>query len=229
MSVFFCDNMPAKTFINKQGRSKLSALHREATKIFNWSEKSLLSIQAEHIKGFLKNQADWLSRQMTQEGEWSLREELFQQISNRFGQCLVDLIVSPANHQHNQLFMRFFHLMAEVMKALTSLWPKPCCLPSCPFWHYPGFSERSSNNEQSNGPFLVTQAVVLDCTTVVCGASLEVTRITRHAISGPPLASVTRLAALKPLGCWEETLPYWLPENNPHSIQYILESIRMLI
>nr|XP_056700699.1 complement factor H-like [Euleptes europaea] len=93
------DNISAKAHINKEGGSRSSSLHAEATAILSWAEKHLASLRVEHIKGEMNTQADWLSCQQVDEAEWALKREVFLQIVERFGLPLVDVFTSHKNHQ----------------------------------------------------------------------------------------------------------------------------------
>lgn len=67
------DNISAKAHINKQEGSRSLGLHKEFLKLFSWAEKHILSIRAEHIKVVDNVEADWLSREYMDPGEWSLK------------------------------------------------------------------------------------------------------------------------------------------------------------
>nr|XP_056702553.1 UPF0606 protein KIAA1549 homolog [Euleptes europaea] len=118
------DNTTTKAHINKQGGTRSSSLHLEAIAIFSWAQIHLKSIRAEQIKGALNIQADWLSRQTVDEGEWSLDHDAFQLIISKFGIPQVDLFASDTNAKLPRFYTRYVHQSAEGTDALTSPWPK---------------------------------------------------------------------------------------------------------
>nr|XP_056713104.1 RNA-binding protein 33 [Euleptes europaea] len=118
------DNTTTKAHLNKQEGTRSSTLHREAVKLFRWAQFKVLSIRAEHIKGALNVEADWLSRQQVNEGEWSLDQDSFRLITQKFGLPEVDLFTSSDNSKLPRFFSRFFHPDAERIDALLSPWPR---------------------------------------------------------------------------------------------------------
>lgn len=45
------DNILAKAYLNNQGGSRFSTLHREVIRILTWEEKNLALVIVEHIQG----------------------------------------------------------------------------------------------------------------------------------------------------------------------------------
>lgn len=72
----------AKTYLNKQGKSRFIALHREAAKFLVWAKKNLSSIRAKHVRVTANIQTDWLRWQTIQEGELMLKKEVFTNFSS---------------------------------------------------------------------------------------------------------------------------------------------------
>lgn len=114
------DNIAAKAYVNNQDGLKSSALQKEAMKVLKWLESHLLNIRAEHIKGTVDIQADWLSKEIMAPSEWSLWRDLFKLIQGTLGSLAVDLFASHTNHQLPRFFTRYFHHKAEAIDAVTS-------------------------------------------------------------------------------------------------------------
>lgn len=113
------DNIFAKAYLNKQVSSRSSMFQKDVIKILAWSKRNLASLKTERIKGSINVQVDWLSRKTIQEGDWSLRKDLFQLITFHLDLLLMDLFASPCNHQLSQYFTRFFHPKVAAADALT--------------------------------------------------------------------------------------------------------------
>lgn len=62
-----------------------------------------------YIRGTINVHADWGSRVTIQEGEWSLKREIFLFIFQRLGNSAVDLFAPAQNHQQPRFFTRYFH------------------------------------------------------------------------------------------------------------------------
>ncbi|XP_013916518.1 PREDICTED: ETS translocation variant 4-like [Thamnophis sirtalis] len=99
------DNVAAH--VNRQGSTHSKALRDEALRLGNWAEKHLPSIRAEHISETENHQADWLSRETIDNGEWQLHPLIFHQICKRFGHPTVDLFATPQNAQLPEFVSRF--------------------------------------------------------------------------------------------------------------------------
>ncbi|CAN2390590.1 hypothetical protein PRIEUP_LOCUS627, partial [Pristimantis euphronides] len=67
------DNMTAVALLRNQGATKHPALQALALKIFMWAEKVVRSISAIHLRG--SKEADFLSRNKIDPGEWSLKQQ----------------------------------------------------------------------------------------------------------------------------------------------------------
>ncbi|XP_070607583.1 uncharacterized protein [Erythrolamprus reginae] len=117
------DNIATKSHICRQGGTRSKALMREALKLGLWAEKHLQSLLADHISGSLNVQADWLSRATIDPGEWNLHQDLFHQISLKFGLPVLDLFATEANAHLPRFFSRFPSPGAEAINALRSPWP----------------------------------------------------------------------------------------------------------
>ncbi|XP_058020134.1 uncharacterized protein LOC131188700 isoform X1 [Ahaetulla prasina] len=118
------DNITVKAHINRQGGTRSRGLMAEADRLCRWAERNVISIRAEHIAGIDNVRADWLSRAPLDPAEWRLDPELFKEIVRRFGQPVIDLFASPANHQLPRYFSRSPAPGAEGVNALRLPWPR---------------------------------------------------------------------------------------------------------
>ncbi|XP_032092319.1 LOW QUALITY PROTEIN: extracellular calcium-sensing receptor-like [Thamnophis elegans] len=101
------DNVAAKAHVNRQGGTHSKALRKEALRLGHWAERHLQSIRAEHISGMENQQADWLSKETVDNGEWQLHPSIFRQICERFGHPTVDFFATPQNAQLPEFISRF--------------------------------------------------------------------------------------------------------------------------
>ena len=121
------DNATAVAYISRQGGTRSRCLLNLAFQILYWSEVNVASLSAVHLKGNLNNLADFLSRQRVLESEWSLNQEVFQEIVDRWGTPQIDLFASQVNAK----VPRFFSLnrldQAEGLDALAQRWSFRLC------------------------------------------------------------------------------------------------------
>ncbi|XP_060542717.1 ligand-dependent nuclear receptor corepressor-like protein isoform X6 [Pantherophis guttatus] len=117
------DNTTAKAHVNRLGGTRSRSLMDEAHLLGVWAEEHLASITADYILGSDNIQADSLSRSQVDQGEWSISQDLFQDIVSRFGCPVLDLFASRTNHRLPRYFSRFLDLQAEATDALRSPWP----------------------------------------------------------------------------------------------------------
>lgn len=117
------DNTTAKAHINRLGGTRSRSLMAEALQLGLWAEEHLNSIKADHISGSANIQADGLSWNLVDHGEWSIPPDLFLEIMARLGTPLVDLFASLTNHQVPRYFSRYPEPGAKSTNALHSPWP----------------------------------------------------------------------------------------------------------
>ncbi|CAJ0929619.1 unnamed protein product [Ranitomeya imitator] len=77
----FSDNKVTVAYINHQGGTRSQALMSSSAKIFNLAEENRLSLSALHIQGSNNERADYLSRSLLKQGEWSLNHSIYDQIT----------------------------------------------------------------------------------------------------------------------------------------------------
>ncbi|CAJ0938537.1 unnamed protein product [Ranitomeya imitator] len=93
------DNRVAVAYINRQGGTRSETLMQITDRLFQMAELNFLSLTALHIKGKENVAADFLSRNMLRQGEWSLNEDIFNLIVCRWGQPVVDLFATRNNRK----------------------------------------------------------------------------------------------------------------------------------
>ncbi|CAN2391224.1 hypothetical protein PRIEUP_LOCUS1263 [Pristimantis euphronides] len=98
------DNMTAVALLRHQGATKHPALQALALKIFIWAEKVVQSISAIHLRGSETQEADFLSRNKIDPGEWSLKQQVFNSLVDRWGKPEVDLFATGKNTKVETFF-----------------------------------------------------------------------------------------------------------------------------
>ncbi|XP_069609161.1 uncharacterized protein [Ranitomeya imitator] len=88
------DNRVAVAYTNRQGGTRSETLMQITDRLFQVAELNFLSLTALHIKGKEKVAADFLSRNVLKQGEWSLNEDIFNLVVRRWGQPVVDLFAT---------------------------------------------------------------------------------------------------------------------------------------
>ena len=121
------DNASVIAYINKQGGTRSGTLWALAQKILTWAEKNTLSISAVHLKGDLNRVADFLSRRQVKEGDWALKQEVFNQITQKWGTPQVDLFASKENRKVKLFFSLKREDGALGVDALAQRWTFQIC------------------------------------------------------------------------------------------------------
>lgn len=93
------DNTTTVTYLNNQGGTRSLECNEQARQIWNWCETRELWLWASHIPGVSNEEADFESRNFTENTEWGLNKKIFQRICDRWGTPDVDLFASRLNHQ----------------------------------------------------------------------------------------------------------------------------------
>lgn len=84
-------------YVNKQGGTKSQGLQKVVASIFSWTEPTLLSLSAVHLKGTLNLVASFLSRWPVFQNEWALDQDVFREFVVRWGSPDVDLFDTRSN------------------------------------------------------------------------------------------------------------------------------------
>ncbi|XP_075052983.1 uncharacterized protein LOC142139351 [Mixophyes fleayi] len=113
------DNAMAVAYINHQGGTRAM---QETAKIMLWAESHVPRISAVYIPGVENWEADFLSRQKVDLGEWSLCKETFALLVQRWGMPEIDLMASRLNHQVPLYCARSRDPLAHASDAMTIPW-----------------------------------------------------------------------------------------------------------
>ena len=93
------DNTTAISYINRMGGSKSSECEVMAKSIWNFCEENEIWIKATYIPGKENIEADFMSRNFTDNTEWTLNPHIFDIICETWGTPEVDMFASRVNHK----------------------------------------------------------------------------------------------------------------------------------
>ena len=96
------DNTTAVAYINHKGGIRSIECHEVARSIWEWAIAKKCHISAEHLPGSQNTLADRASRIFDVNTEWSLDNEVFFEINNKFGNIEFDLFASRLNNKHEK-------------------------------------------------------------------------------------------------------------------------------
>lgn len=96
-----CDNTTALAYINRMGSIQHLELNSLARHIWQWCERTDIFLVASYINTNNNKEADFESRRVLTDTEWSLSTSVFSQISENFGRPQIDLFASSANYKCN--------------------------------------------------------------------------------------------------------------------------------
>ena len=99
-----CDNTTAIFYINQFGGCRNVALNYLSRQIWLRCIYSKLSISTVHIPGLDNQIADSMSRNFSDNIEWSLDNQIFTRLCQVFGKPLIDLFASRLNKKLNHSF-----------------------------------------------------------------------------------------------------------------------------
>ena len=91
------DNTTTVAYLNAMGGIKSLPCNEMATMIWDWCLKYNMWLSGTHIPGSKNIQADKESRVLKESTEWSLSQEVFNAIQERWGKCEIDLFASRLN------------------------------------------------------------------------------------------------------------------------------------
>lgn len=94
----FMDNTTSCAYLANYGGKK-RALNNLATDIWSWCINRNIHLSIGFVSGVLNSEADKLSRKINDDLEWTLDNNIFQSIVDRFGQPDIDLFASRLNHK----------------------------------------------------------------------------------------------------------------------------------
>lgn len=134
-----CDNSTVVSYVNREGGTKSFQLCCLVWEIFNWCKIRKIVIRAAHIPGKKNVLADDLSRgrQGVRITEWSLKQELVNQIFLRFSTPNIDLFATRENKKLPVFCSPFPDQLAWAVDALSVPWkgmfayafPPPVLIP----------------------------------------------------------------------------------------------------
>ena len=116
------DNMTAVSCINKQGSVRTDDCNEIARTIWFWAYDRNIWLTATHIAGVENVEADEASRKFRDEIEWTLSDENFQTICDRFDTPHVDLFATRLNNKAERFYSWFPDPMAEQIDSFTVSW-----------------------------------------------------------------------------------------------------------
>ncbi|XP_030750160.1 uncharacterized protein LOC115877950 [Sitophilus oryzae] len=116
------DNTTALSYVNKMGSVKFPKLNNLARSLWKWCENKNIWIFASYIQSKENWQADQASRTLPKETEWSLNNNIFNDITQQLGQPDIDLFASVANNKCKRYFSWYIDPESEAIDAFTVSW-----------------------------------------------------------------------------------------------------------
>ena len=126
------DNTVTVAYIENFG-GRIVELHRLAKEIWKWclSRGNWLSVA--HVAGVKNVEADKLSRKVNDDMEWSLKSDIFEEITNIVGNMNIDLFASRLNHKLPRYVSYNPDPQALAINAFTIKWINYNCYIFPPF------------------------------------------------------------------------------------------------
>ena len=117
------DNTTVVSYINKEGGMKSGSLCALLWRLLMWCNQRQIVLRARHIPGHLNVIADKLSRHgQVIQTEWSLLQEVFDQICRRWHKPEVDLFATKFKHKLPRFVSPVPDLLAWKVDALSVPW-----------------------------------------------------------------------------------------------------------
>ena len=148
------DNTTTVVYINAMGGIKSIPSNEMATMIWDWCLNHNIWLSATHIPGSKNIQVDKESRVLKESTEWSLSQEVFSAIQERWDKCDIDLFASRLNFKVPQYVSWKPDPGAQCVNAVLMNW-KPHY-----FYAFPPFSLLATwlqkiEQDQSTGILIV--------------------------------------------------------------------------
>ncbi|XP_063809669.1 uncharacterized protein LOC135026146 [Pseudophryne corroboree] len=125
------DNVTAVAHVNRQGGTRSRVAMAEATRILCWAESHVSALSAVFIPGVDNWEADFLSRHDLHPGKWGLHQEVFAEITSRWGLPQIDMMASRLNKKLRRYCARSRDPRAVAVDALVTPWVfQSVCVPS---------------------------------------------------------------------------------------------------
>ena len=110
-------------YINREGGMRSGPLCALLWRILTWCARNQVTLKARHIPGRLSVVADKLSRlDQTTQTEWSLLQEVFQAICNRWHRPQIDLFATRFNNKLPLFVSPVPDPLATAVDALSLPW-----------------------------------------------------------------------------------------------------------
>ena len=93
------DNTTAISYVNRMGGSKSIECLKETKAIWEFCEEREIWVTASYIPGVENIEADFMSRNFTDNTEWMLNQHIFDKICSLWGKPQVDMFASRVNHK----------------------------------------------------------------------------------------------------------------------------------
>ena len=116
------DNMTAVSCINKQGSVRTDSCNEVARTIWLWAYNRDIWLSATHIAGVENVEADEASRKFRDEIEWTLNDNDFQNICERFVTPTIDIYATRLNNKVDRFYSWFPDPLAEQIDSFTLSW-----------------------------------------------------------------------------------------------------------
>ena len=116
------DNATTIAHVNKMRGAKKCLLDHYERHLWSWCLEKRINPRAEHIPGCLNTIAARESRAKLDTSDCHLNQNVFQTLTNRLGQCTIDLFASRTNHQLPRFCSNKPDPEAEAIDVLTQPW-----------------------------------------------------------------------------------------------------------
>ena len=116
------DNVTVVQYLNKQGGTRSPNLCFRVWNLFLFAIQNQIELRAAHIAGKLNVLADHLSRKQIRPSEWSINNQVINQIFALWNKPLIDLFASAQNHKTPVFCTWFPSQEALAVDALSIPW-----------------------------------------------------------------------------------------------------------
>lgn len=116
------DNCVAIAYLNQLGGMCSVDMDRLASEIWHWSFERNIYLTAQYLPGTENIFADFMSRQFSDSGEWSLKTEIFERICVHFFMPSIDLFASRLNFKLKPFVSWHFDPEAQFIDAFSVSW-----------------------------------------------------------------------------------------------------------
>ena len=118
------DNTTAVAYLNHGGGTKSTKCNKIAKQIWSWCEQREIWLFTTHVPGILNVEADFESRNFSENTEWMLNPSIFQEIVHEWGTPAIDLFASRHNNQLHKYVSWVPDPFAMFYDAFSQNWNK---------------------------------------------------------------------------------------------------------